>query len=290
MHVGTFTKIHTPCPRYDEICDYDFQDSKSNPGKVTGHFTQLVWKPTKEFGIGYATGVDNRDPGMKCVYVVARYKPAGNILGKFSSSVGGHMSDDETPCSKRASQLELQTLTNQRLSPKLFPEQRANMYEYNGGMNGQEDVAPMFKADGENIDGSRTLTETTNKLRESNGGMNAPEDERLLRRNGKNMDALPEMIQESTDNMKTMSKSSPGEHDSGEMPGEDTSEEMSSDMTSAEDTTAPGISSSSQVTPSQPVSSVVAPAPVLPTTGAKPTTPVQPTASLSVKPVKEECK
>ena len=274
-----FIEIHGFCMsyRYDEMCDYNFQESKSNSGKVTGHFTQLVWKPTKEFGIGYATGVDNHDPDMKCVYVVARYKPAGNIIGKFSSSVGGHLSEDDTSCSKRASQPQLETLNNRRLSPTLFPEQRANMYEYNGGMNGQEEIAPMFEADGENIDGSRTLTETTNKLRESNGGIV------WYRRNGQNMDALPEMLQKSTDNTRAMF--SQGEHATGGLLGKDTSEETSPDMTSADGTITPATSTGSQVTPSQPVSSVVAPAPVLPTTGAKPTLP-----PLSVKPVKEECK
>ena len=257
------------------MCDYNFQESKSNSGKVTGHFTQLVWKPTKEFGIGYATGVDNHDPDMKCVYVVARYKPAGNILGKFSTSVGGHLSDDDNACRKGASQAKLET--NDRISPKLFSEQRANMYKYNDGMNGLDEIAPLYEADSENIDGSLRLT--ANKLRETNGSMNEPAEEALstsseLNLNGKNMEALSEMEQDST-----TSKSSPGA----------TSEQMPPDVIYVEKATTPAATtSSSQVTPSQPVSNTIAPVAVLPTTAAIPT--AIPTALLPVKPVKEECK
>ena len=35
---------------YDEISDYDFNTHKSSNGGVTGHFTQVVWKNTKEIG------------------------------------------------------------------------------------------------------------------------------------------------------------------------------------------------------------------------------------------------
>nr|XP_023693772.1 uncharacterized protein LOC111857308 [Paramormyrops kingsleyae] len=56
---------------YSEIKDYDF----SEPGyqKKTGHFTQVVWKDSQEMGIGLATD------GKGKVFVVARYRPAGNI-------------------------------------------------------------------------------------------------------------------------------------------------------------------------------------------------------------------
>lgn len=46
------------------------------PGTGTGHFTQVVWKNSKEIGVGKAFSRDNR------VYVVALYYPAGNYVGR----------------------------------------------------------------------------------------------------------------------------------------------------------------------------------------------------------------
>ena len=45
------------------------------------HFTQLVWKSTKEFGIGKA-----HTRGGKLI-VVANYRPSGNIIGQFQENV-----------------------------------------------------------------------------------------------------------------------------------------------------------------------------------------------------------
>ncbi|PWA18522.1 hypothetical protein CCH79_00009973, partial [Gambusia affinis] len=58
---------------YGEIKDYDF----SRPGHQpkTGHFTQVVWKDTKELGVGMATDGNT-------VFVVGQYRPAGNITNK----------------------------------------------------------------------------------------------------------------------------------------------------------------------------------------------------------------
>ncbi|KAI7801485.1 putative golgi-associated plant pathogenesis-related protein 1, partial [Triplophysa rosa] len=55
---------------YSEIKDYNFEKSGYQP--KTGHFTQVVWKSTKEVGVGLAT--DGRT-----VYVVGQYSPSGNI-------------------------------------------------------------------------------------------------------------------------------------------------------------------------------------------------------------------
>jgi hypothetical protein len=55
--------------RYDEIQDYDFSASKSKGG-VTGHFTQVVWKDTKEVALAKS------DDG---VYIFANYLPGGNL-------------------------------------------------------------------------------------------------------------------------------------------------------------------------------------------------------------------
>ena len=40
-----------------------------------GHYTQMVWKNTRQFGMGVSK-INNK------VYVVARYFPAGNWIGK----------------------------------------------------------------------------------------------------------------------------------------------------------------------------------------------------------------
>ena len=63
---------------YEEVKDYDF----NNPGfkSGTGHFTQLVWKNSKQLGCG-ASCQNNA-----CV-VTCNYYPAGNYLGQFDSNV-----------------------------------------------------------------------------------------------------------------------------------------------------------------------------------------------------------
>ncbi|XP_043096863.1 uncharacterized protein glipr2 isoform X2 [Puntigrus tetrazona] len=65
---------------YSEIKDYNF----SRPGfsSKTGHFTQVVWRDTKELGVGLATDGST-------VFVVGQYLPAGNITnaGYFEKNV-----------------------------------------------------------------------------------------------------------------------------------------------------------------------------------------------------------
>ena len=50
----------------------------------TGHFTQVVWSSSREFGIGKATGTHD---GIPCTYIVARYRPPGNFDGQFQTEV-----------------------------------------------------------------------------------------------------------------------------------------------------------------------------------------------------------
>ena len=54
---------------YNEIRNYTFG---REPGPGTGHFTQVVWKSSKEIGVGVALGKEGK------VVVVANYSPAGN--------------------------------------------------------------------------------------------------------------------------------------------------------------------------------------------------------------------
>ena len=64
---------------YNEVNQYDF----NNPGFIsgTGHFTQVVWKGSREVGFGYAQARDGY------YYGVANYYPAGNYLNEFEDNV-----------------------------------------------------------------------------------------------------------------------------------------------------------------------------------------------------------
>ena len=62
---------------YREINSYDF----NNPGfsMSTGHFTQLVWKASKEFGIGLSCSGG--------CYMTGNYYPGGNYNNMYSTQV-----------------------------------------------------------------------------------------------------------------------------------------------------------------------------------------------------------
>jgi hypothetical protein len=49
--------------------------------KISGHFSQMVWKNSTELGIARA-----RDQNGK-VIVVANYNPPGNYIGQFTQNV-----------------------------------------------------------------------------------------------------------------------------------------------------------------------------------------------------------
>lgn len=62
---------------YNEIIQHKFMGAQYG----TGHFTQLIWKSTKEVGFGIAFASSGR------AYFVANYFPTGNIIGKFAENV-----------------------------------------------------------------------------------------------------------------------------------------------------------------------------------------------------------
>ena len=68
--------------RYNEVCAYDF--NRSEFSMETGHFTQVVWSDSQEFGIGKAAGEQN---GMPCIFVVGRFKPSGNYKSEYKKNV-----------------------------------------------------------------------------------------------------------------------------------------------------------------------------------------------------------
>ncbi|CAG5036512.1 unnamed protein product [Parnassius apollo] len=64
---------------YSEIKDYSFG---REPEILTcGHFTQIVWKNTRELGVGSAKSKSGK------LYVVANYFPPGNYSGQFVKNV-----------------------------------------------------------------------------------------------------------------------------------------------------------------------------------------------------------
>lgn len=64
---------------YDEIKDYNFDNGGFS--MATGHFTQVVWRGSKNLGIGIAKS------GKGGTYVVANYDPPGNYYGQFKENV-----------------------------------------------------------------------------------------------------------------------------------------------------------------------------------------------------------
>lgn len=64
---------------YSEIKDYNFEKPGFN-GK-TGHFTQVVWKNSKEVGFGVAKAPNG------AFYAVANYFPAGNYANQYADNV-----------------------------------------------------------------------------------------------------------------------------------------------------------------------------------------------------------
>jgi len=63
---------------YSEVENYNYNtDHQAN----AGHFSQVVWKGSRQVGAGKAWSPDGR------VYVVCNYHPAGNILTQFKDNV-----------------------------------------------------------------------------------------------------------------------------------------------------------------------------------------------------------
>ena len=63
---------------YEEGKDYDYNGDFQ---KGSGHFTQIVWKDTKEVGFAYAQSKNG------IYYAVGHYYPPGNFIGEFSNNV-----------------------------------------------------------------------------------------------------------------------------------------------------------------------------------------------------------
>lgn len=68
---------------YSQSENYHFDDPHLDEN--TGQFAQVVWKSTKELGMGVAKSID--DVNNKYVYVTALYSPPGNIEAVLRQNV-----------------------------------------------------------------------------------------------------------------------------------------------------------------------------------------------------------
>ena len=66
--------------------NYDFENNKFS--KKTSHFTQIIWKETKEVGIGFYPEKNRKENEKYCIVIL--YYPPGNILGKYKQNVTNH--------------------------------------------------------------------------------------------------------------------------------------------------------------------------------------------------------
>ena len=59
-----------------EKSDFDYANNSCTPGKMCGHYTQMVWRATKKVGCAIAVCEDSQQQVWVC-----QYQPAGNWVG-----------------------------------------------------------------------------------------------------------------------------------------------------------------------------------------------------------------
>ena len=71
---------------YSENKDYDYATGKGKTANaMIGHFTQLVWKASKQIGCAVATGTwSGYNPSY---FVCCNYFPGGNVQGQYTTNV-----------------------------------------------------------------------------------------------------------------------------------------------------------------------------------------------------------
>ncbi|WGZ94471.1 MAG: CAP domain-containing protein [Candidatus Thiothrix putei] len=74
--VQNITSAHVASAWASEIADYDYASNTCVPGKMCGHYTQMVWRNSTEVGCAMAICPD------KGQIWVCNYNPPGNVLGE----------------------------------------------------------------------------------------------------------------------------------------------------------------------------------------------------------------
>jgi len=68
---------------YDEQSDFNYHSNSCAPGKVCGHYTQMIWADSFELGCGYSTACTDIFSGATPyqTMLVCRYATPGNYIG-----------------------------------------------------------------------------------------------------------------------------------------------------------------------------------------------------------------
>jgi len=102
---------------YSQSDNYHFDDPHLDEN--TGQFAQVVWKATKELGMGVAKSID--DVNNKYVYVTALYRPPGNIEAVLRNNVlptGNNTQDVYSTFFKRTGVLDHQPVERRSKLPR----------------------------------------------------------------------------------------------------------------------------------------------------------------------------
>lgn len=151
---------------YSEIKDYDFATGKGRG--VVGHFTQVVWKESTEFGIGRAQAANG------AWYVCANYAPAGNFIGK-------NMENVKAPKNGKPFQIEDEDPVDDTAAAdswsKGVPVKQSTNGHTNygsthggGGAPGVRKVSTSTKTATSTVNGVKTVTKTTTEMTENPDG------------------------------------------------------------------------------------------------------------------------